>query len=145
VARESWIPTSEGRHLAGRRKINTEPEILLRRALHAAGARFRLHRRLASRCTDIVLPGRPVAVFADGCWWHSCPVHGRKHPFTGPNAALWEAEMARNRDRDEHATATAEGLGWVVVRVWECEVTADPQAAASRVLEAGRRVKDAFA
>lgn len=45
--------------------------------------------------------------------------------------------MARNRERDRHATATAEGLGWIVVRVWECEITADPQAAARRVLEAG--------
>ena len=41
--------------------------------------------------------------------------------------------MARNRERDEHATATAESLGWAVVRVWECEIKADPRAAAERV------------
>lgn len=135
VAREPWISTHEGRHLAGRRKVNTEPELLLRRALHAAGRRFRLHRRLAARCTpDIVLPAPRIAVFVDGCWWHSCPVHGRKTPFTGPNAALWEAKMTRNRERDEYATATAERLGWTVVRLWECEITANPQAAASRVV-----------
>jgi DNA mismatch endonuclease (patch repair protein) len=135
VPRESWTSTREGRHLAGRHRVNTGPELLLRRALHAAGGRFRLHRRLASRCTpDLVLPGRRLAVFVDGCWWHSCPVHGRKTPFTGPNAALWEAKMSRNRERDACATETAEGLGWTVVRVWECEVNADPQAAARRVL-----------
>lgn len=138
MPRESWISTREGRHLAGRQKSHTEPELLLRRALHAAGSRFRLHRRLAFRCTpDIVLPGRRVAVFVDGCWWHSCPVHGRKKPFTGPNAALWEAKMARNRERDEYSTATATSLGWTVVRVWECEIIADPQAAAEKVLESG--------
>jgi DNA mismatch endonuclease, patch repair protein len=135
MPRESWIPTLEGRHLAGRQKINTKPELLLRRALHAAGGRFRLHRRLAVRCTpDIVLPGRRVAVFVDGCWWHSCPEHGRKKPFSGPNAGLWEAKMARNRERDEHATAAAESLGWTVVRIWECEILADPEAAAGKVL-----------
>jgi DNA mismatch endonuclease (patch repair protein) len=134
VAREAWTPTPEGRHLAGRRKINTEPELLLRRALHAAGMRFRLHRKLANRCTpDIVLPSRHIAVFVDGCWWHSCPVHGRNKPFSGPNAALWEAKMIRNRERDAHATRAAEGLGWTVVRIWECEVKADPNAAARRV------------
>jgi DNA mismatch endonuclease, patch repair protein len=138
VPRESWISTREGRHLARRRKSHTEPELLLRRALHAAGSRFRLHRRLALRCTpDIVLPGRRVAVFVDGCWWHSCPVHGRKKPFTGPNAALWEAKMARNRERDEYSTAAATSLGWTVVRVWECEIIADPQTAAQKVLESG--------
>jgi G:T-mismatch repair DNA endonuclease (very short patch repair protein) len=42
--------------------------------------------------------------------------------------------MARNRQRDAYGTQTAEGLGWIVVRVWECEVEADPQAAARRVL-----------
>lgn len=136
VPGESWVSTREGRHLAGRRKIDTSPELLLRRALHAAGARFRLHRQLARRCTpDIVLPGRRVAVFVDGCWWHSCPAHGRKKPFTGPNAALWEAKMARNRERDADATVIAERLGWTVVRVWECKIMADPHAAARQVLE----------
>jgi DNA mismatch endonuclease (patch repair protein) len=139
VPLESWTSTREGRHLAGRRKSNTEPELLVRSALHAMGIRFRLHRRLAIRCTpDIVLPSRRVAVFVDGCWWHSCPVHGRKTPFTGPNAELWEAKMARNRENDKYATLTAEGLGWIVVRLWECEIRGDPQAAAKRVLDSVR-------
>ena len=77
-----------------------------------------------------------LAVFVDGCWWHSCPVHGRKTPFTGPNAALWEAKMARNRERDLYSTTTAQSLGWTVVRVWECEINADSEAAARRVLGA---------
>jgi DNA mismatch endonuclease, patch repair protein len=64
-------------------------------------------------------------------------VHGRKKPFTGPNAALWEAKMARNRERDEYSTAAATSLGWTVVRVWECEIIADPQTAAQKVLESG--------
>jgi len=111
---------------------------MLRRAIHAQGGRFRLHRRLALRCTpDLVLPGRRLAVFVDGCWWHSCPEHGRKTPFTGPNADLWEAKMQRNRERDVHATATATELGWAVLRLWECEITTDPAAAARRVLWPG--------
>jgi len=74
-------------------------------------------------------------VFVDGCWWHSCPVHGRKTPFTGPNAELWEAKMARVRQRDAEATATAQRLGWTVLRLWECEIMSDPQEAALRVLK----------
>jgi DNA mismatch endonuclease, patch repair protein len=138
VVRESWTSTREGRHLAGRPRVDTVPELMLRRAIHAQGGRFRLHRRLALRCTpDLVLPGRRLAVFVDGCWWHSCPEHGRKTPFTGPNADLWEAKMQRNRERDVHATATATELGWAVVRLWECEITTDPAAAARRVLRLG--------
>jgi DNA mismatch endonuclease, patch repair protein len=135
MAREQWTSTREGRHLTGRRKKDTVPELMLRQALHAEGGRFRLHRRLAPSCNpDIVLPGRRVAVFVDGCWWHSCPEHGRKTPFTGPNAYLWAAKLARTRERDQDATRTGQDLGWTVLRVWECEVMADPRSAARRIL-----------
>jgi DNA mismatch endonuclease (patch repair protein) len=131
-----WTSTPEGRHLAQRKKVHTEPELLLRKALHAAGARFRLHRHLAQGCTpDLVLPRHRIAVFVDGDYWHSCPVHGRRRPFTGPNAALWEQKMQRNRERDARSTAIAENLGWHVVRLWECSVRANPHAAAQAVLE----------
>lgn len=132
----AWTSTRDGAHLRGRRKTDTEPELLLRRALHAAGARFRLHRRLGPGCTpDIVLPGRRIAVFVDGDYWHSCPMHGRTRPFEGPNAALWAQKMARNKERDLHSTHTAEQAGWTVVRVWECAIRADPDGTARRVLQ----------
>lgn len=134
-AERTWVSTPKGGHLAGRVKQHTKPEVALRRALHALGARFRLHPRLAKGCTpDIVLPRRRLAVFVDGCWWHSCPEHGRRTPFTGPNAELWAEKMRRNKERDLTATELAESLGWTVIRVWECEVTRDPREAAAKVL-----------
>lgn len=132
----TWTSTNEGRHLRRRRKVHTEPELLLRRALHAAGARFRLHRRLAVGCTpDLVLPRHNLAVFVDGDYWHSCPAHGRKAPFAGPNARLWEEKMIRNQERDRKATRIAEELGWTVIRLWECTIRADPGSAALAVLQ----------
>lgn len=132
---ENWVSTQAGRHLSGRRKTSTEPELLLRKALHAAGGRFRLHRTLARGCTpDIVFPGRHLAVFVDGCFWHGCPTHGRKTPWTGPNALLWEAKMQRNRERDERATTIATDGGWRVVRIWECEIRSDADTVARRLL-----------
>lgn len=116
--------------------MNTEPELLLRRALHAMGARFRLHRTLAKGCTpDLVLPRYRIAVFVDGDYWHGCPVHGRQKPFTGPNADLWERKMERNRERDARSTALAEEQGWTVVRLWECTIRSDASAAACAVLD----------
>lgn len=132
---EQWISTPEGRHLAKRRSRDTSPERTLRKALHAAGARFRLHRRLAKGCTpDLVLPGRRVAVFVDGCFWHSCPEHGRKTPWTGPNASLWEAKLRRTIERDAAAVTLAQQEGWYPVRVWECDVRADVSSVVHRVL-----------
>jgi DNA mismatch endonuclease (patch repair protein) len=136
-----WQSTTAGRHLAGRRKTDTEPEMLLRKALHALGGRYRLHVPLAKGCTpDLVMPKYRLAAFVDGDYWHGCPEHGRRTPFTGPNAALWEEKMRRNKARDARATALAEAAGWRVVRVWECEVRTDPEAAARRLLAVAREV-----
>lgn len=130
-----WVSTDAGRHLSGRKKRDTSPEVALRKALHAEGARFRLQRELAKGCRpDIVMPGRMVAVFVDGCFWHSCPEHGRKTPFTGPNADLWEQKMLRNSERDRRSTELAESLGWNVERRWECEVAADASGVARDLL-----------
>lgn len=130
-----WVSTSAGKHLSGRKKKDTAPEIALRKALHAQGARFRLHRQLAKGCTpDIVMPGRNLAIFVDGCFWHGCPRHGRKSAFTGPNAALWEDKMKRNAERDLRSTVLAQEQGWTVMRVWECEVRERPDAVAQDVL-----------
>lgn len=135
-----WQPTTAGRHLAGRRKTDTAPEVALRKALHAQGGRFRLHVRLAKGCTpDLVMPRYRLAVFVDGDYWHGCPEHGRKKPFTGPNAGLWEQKMLRNKERDARATALAEDAGWRVVRLWECEILRDPVQAAGRVLAQARQ------
>lgn len=132
---EKWVSTPQGRHLSKRRKANTSPEVDLRKAVHAAGGRFRLHPQLAKGCTpDFVLPGRRVAVFVDGCFWHGCPDHGRKTPWTGPNAELWAEKMRRNGERDERSTRIAEEQGWRVVRVWECQVRTDPHGVAAAVL-----------
>lgn len=132
----AWVSTPQGAHLRARRSRDTAPELLLRRAVHALGLRFRLQRRLAPGCRpDLLLVGRRVAVFVDGCFWHGCPVHGRTRPWTGPNAVLWEQKMARNKERDVRSTALAEQAGYRVLRVWECEVRADPQQSALRVCQ----------
>lgn len=131
---ERWVSTEAGRHLSGRVSKHTVPELLLRRALHEQGARFRLHPRIARGCTpDLVLPRHRVAVFVDGDFFHGCPEHGRTK-FSGPNAALWEQKLLRNRERDERSTQLAREAGWTVVRLWECQVKRDAVSCAQLVL-----------
>ena len=133
---DAWVPTRGGAHLRGRRNRDTEPEMLLRSALHRRGLRFRLQRRLAPGCTpDLVLVRQRVAVFVDGDFWHGCPDHGRSS-FSGPNAELWVSKMQRNRERDARATGLASAAGFQVVRLWECEIKRDAASAARCVVEA---------
>ncbi|WP_327403123.1 very short patch repair endonuclease [Streptomyces sp. NBC_01288] len=125
-----WVSTNKGEHLRGRRVRDTAPEVALRKAVHRLGLRFRLQRRVATRCAaDFVLPQYGVAVFVDGCFWHGCPTHGAA-VFRGPNAALWREKIETNKERDLRNTEAAEAAGWTLVRIWECEIRTNVERAA---------------
>lgn len=112
---------------------DTGPELAIRRQLHAAGYRFRVDFTPlpgVRRKADIVFTRRKVAVFVDGCFWHSCPKHGTRPTA---NREWWAAKLARNVERDEETNRLLAAAGWTVVRVWEHE---DASMAADRVLEA---------
>jgi DNA mismatch endonuclease (patch repair protein) len=101
---------------------NTIPEIALRKALWAAGLRYRIHLRVGGRETiDIAFPGCRVGVLVDGCFWHSCPSH-KATTFGGPNARLWQAKLARTIERDHDFGRRLVMAGWQVLRFWECEI-----------------------
>jgi DNA mismatch endonuclease, patch repair protein len=100
---------------------NTTPELTVRRALTRLGARYRLHRKDLPGNPDVVLPGRRVALFVHGCFWHGhdC-ARGARVPKQ--NRDYWVAKVGRNRERDARHRAALEGLGWRVETVWECEL-----------------------
>lgn len=123
--------------LANRRR-DTSPEMTLRRALHAAGLRFRVDVPLSfdgRRRADIVFPRQKVVIVVDGCFWHRCPEH-----YTSPkaNSEFWAEKARRNVERDRDTDARLKALGWTVLRFWEHEDLGTPSVA--RVTNALRRV-----
>lgn len=85
----------------------------------------------------MAFPRLKIAVFLDGCWWHSCPLH-RSRPRR--NADWWEAKLLANVERDRRNTISLEAAGWKVIRIWEHEPLEE---AVARVLEAvGRKRQD---
>lgn len=111
---------------------NTGPELVVRRALHAMGKRFRLHRRDLPGRPDIVLPKDRLAIFVHGCFWHRHDGCGRASiPATRPD--FWDAKFRRTVERDAEQTAALEALGWRVAVIWECEIR--PAGALSAKLE----------
>lgn len=112
------------RRMSAQRREGTAPELVLRRALHALGLRYRLHKAPLPglrRKADIVFGPARVAVFVDGCFWHGCPEHGRRAHRV--NGWYWPDKIARNRERDQETGELLSSAGWLVVRVWEHEVT----------------------
>ena len=105
--------------MVAQRTRDTAPELALRKALHAAGYRFRLNVKVPGaprRTIDIAFTGAKLAVMVDGCFWHGCPDHSvpPKH-----NADWWANKLARNRARDQETTLLLENAGWQVLRIWE--------------------------
>lgn len=101
---------------------DTKPEMLLRRGLHAAGLRFRLHVRELPGRPDMVFPRHRAVILVHGCFWHGhdCPLF--KWPATRPE--FWAEKIARNRERDHCAIEALLADGWRVLTVWECSLKA---------------------
>ena len=120
------------RHRMSRiRKVDTRPELVVRKAVRRLGFGYRLHRRDLPGSPDIVFAGRQKIIFVHGCFWHQhdCPL-GKK-----PRSRLhyWLPKLERNVGRDIANRARLQADGWNILVVWECETRDEEQLA--RVLK----------
>ena len=100
---------------------DTSPEMIVRKALTRLGARYRLHRADLPGKPDIVMPGRRLALFVHGCFWHGhdC-ARGARVPKQ--NRDYWVGKVDRNRARDIKSREALEAAGWRVETIWECDL-----------------------
>ncbi|WP_324731255.1 very short patch repair endonuclease [Pseudomonas paeninsulae] len=113
---------TRSRMMSGIRGKNTKPELIIRKALHAQGFRFRLHVNDLPGKPDLVLPKYKAVIFIHGCFWHGHDCRYFKAPQTRPD--FWLNKIGQNKSRDEYQQAVLQGLGWRVMVVWECAVRA---------------------
>lgn len=109
---------------------DTKPELALRRELWSRGLRYRVDIAplpKMRRRADVVFTKAKVAVYVDGCFWHSCPEHAT---VPKSNRHWWVEKLAANVRRDRDTDQQLRESGWEVARVWEHE---DPVAAADVV------------
>jgi DNA mismatch endonuclease, patch repair protein len=111
---------TRSRMMAGIRSTNTRPELTIRKALHAAGFRYRLHSRDVPGKPDMAFARYRAAVFVNGCFWHGhdCPLF--RLPDT--RREFWSAKIERNRQRDAKVRQQLETAGWRSMTVWECAI-----------------------
>ena len=123
---------SRSQQMARIRGRDTKPEVILRKALWARGLRYRVNYKTPAGRADVAMPGKRVAVFVDGCFWHGCPDH-----FTTPNAnrEWWVEKIDANRRRDDDSMTRLRSAGWRPIVVWEHE---SAEEAADRIEEAVR-------
>ena len=117
------------RRMRATRHRDTTAEMRLRRELHRRGLRYRVDHPVVGprKRVDIVFTRAKVAVFVDGCFWHSCRDHGT---VPKSNRQWWVAKLAANVERDRATDAQLARAGYKVIRVWEHE---DPLHVADRI------------
>lgn len=132
--------TAARNRMRANRRANTKPEVRLRSTLHKKGLRFRkdfpirLDRRRIVY-PDVVFTKKMIAVFVDGCFWHSCPEHGS---VPKSNQDYWIPKLRQNAERDRAVSQELLDVGWTVVRIWEHE---PPEEAADSILLNMERVR----
>ncbi|MBN8924968.1 MAG: very short patch repair endonuclease [Rhodanobacter sp.] len=117
------VPSSSAvsRRMAKVRQKGTGAEIALRQEMHRIGLRYRIDYEVLKkprRVADVAFPGRKIAVFVDGCFWHGCPKHAT---WPKRNAEFWRQKIEANRQRDADTNDRLRSLGWTVLRFWSHE------------------------
>ncbi|MDD5596903.1 MAG: very short patch repair endonuclease [Victivallaceae bacterium] len=100
---------------------NTKPELYVRRELHKAGFRFRLHNSHLPCKPDIILPKYKTVIFVHGCFWHRHP-NCKRATTPATNTEYWQKKFKRNVERDKLGIEQLKNAGWTVCVIWECEL-----------------------
>ena len=119
----SPIPNDEvtSKVMSANKGKNTKPELVLRKALFMSGVRgYRLHWKKAPGRPDICWPGRKIAVFVNGCYWHRC-THCDL-PLPKSNTEWWKEKFGKNVTRDQRKLQELKDADWKVLTIWECEI-----------------------
>lgn len=100
---------------------NTSPELIVRKAAHALGYRYRLHSRVLPGSPDLVFGSRRKVVFVHGCFWHR-HTNCKRASMPATRKPYWESKFARNVARDAQSIQQLEAAGWQVLVLWECSL-----------------------
>ncbi|UCA46999.1 DNA mismatch endonuclease Vsr [Pseudochrobactrum sp. XF203] len=113
-------PAIRSKNMAAIKGKDTKPEMKIRKMLHAAGFRYRLHVKDLPGKPDLVLPKYKAVIFVHGCFWHMHDCDQFKLPKS--NQEFWINKLSRNKKNDElHQTALI-SAGWRVCTIWECSL-----------------------
>ena len=112
---------------------DTGPELLLRRALRETGwPGYRVNWKVPGR-PDIAYPGRKVAIFVNGCFWHRCPICNLPSPKS--NVEFWKTKFEKNVERDRRKSIELNEMGWTVITVWECQIKKDVNSVVDTIVQ----------
>jgi DNA mismatch endonuclease (patch repair protein) len=113
-------PEARSANMKAIRRKDTAPEMSVRRMLHAAGYRYRLHVKKLPGSPDLAFPSRKKAIFVHGCFWHGHDCRAGRPPQI--RKEFWLPKISRNQERDAAVVKTISASGWRALIVWRCEI-----------------------
>ncbi len=113
-------PEARSQMMSGIQGKDTKPEVMIRKALHRKGFRYRLYVKSLSGKPDLVFPKYNAVIQVNGCFWHGHSCHLFKWPSTRPD--FWRNKILGNKGRDMKNKLELEKLGWRVLTIWECAI-----------------------
>ena len=121
--------------MRGNKGKNTKPELKVREILRENGhPGYRLNWKKAPGKPDIAYPGRKIAIFVNGCFWHRCPFCNL--PLPKSHLDYWIPKFSANVERDKRNQETLESMGWHVIVIWECQVNNNPEEVVDKLEQA---------
>ena len=118
------LKESTSKVMSANKAKSTKPELLVRKALWENGVRgYRLNWKKVPGRPDIAFPGKEIAIFINGCYWHRCPRCDLSLPKS--NIEFWKEKFERNIARDKRKNEELLDLGWNVLVFWECDIKSD--------------------
>jgi len=121
-----WTKEKRSEVMSRIRSKNTGPEQAVRRILTDLGYRYRLHDNKLPGKPDIILRKYNAVIFVHGCFWH---LHNGCRDGTVPKTRTeyWQAKLLKNKKRDQKHIRELKKQGWMVLRLWECEIEKKPE------------------
>lgn len=145
TVRKERTPEVTHKIMSSIKSKNTEPEMILRKALWAQGFRYRVNYKKLPGKPDVVFTRKKIAVFCDGDFWHGHNWALRGIPSLEDELAtysdFWREKILRNIARDKENTAKLEQDGWIVIRLWESEIRSNLDECVKRVSDCYTMVK----
>lgn len=109
---------TRSRNMSAIKGKDTKPELIIRKALHADGFRYRLHDKTLPGKPDIIFPRYRAVIQVNGCFWHGHDCHLFKWPKSRPE--FWSEKIGKNKGNDQLNLIKLNALGWRVLVLWEC-------------------------
>lgn len=118
---------------------NTEPELMLRKALWKENLRYRVNYKKLPGKPDIVFTKYRVVVFCDGDYWHghNWAIRGLgslEEELSG-YSEFWRSKILRNIERDTEVNEVLKAQGWTVIRIWESDIRKSIDDCVNRIKE----------